>query len=223
MLKAIFYKEWIKTKWMIILSFLLLFGFASFLMLNLYRMIDIKGAIHIWDVMIQRDTLFITLINYVPLILGICLALTQYVPEMQRKSLKLTLHLPFSANKMIALMVAYGLVTLSGLFLLSLLFFYVLMSAVLVQELVRHILLTAVVWYLAGLLSYLLTSWIVLEPTWKRRVLNLFVSVLLLRIFFMSGDGEAYNSFLPVLFIYTLFTSSLVFLSVSRFKEGQQD
>ena len=62
-----------------------------------------------------------------------------------------------------------------------------------------------------------------LEPTWKRRVLNLVISVLLLRIFFLAPAPEAYNAFLPWLAIYTLLTASLSWLSIARFKAGEQD
>ena len=71
MINAIFYKEWIKTKWITILSSLTLLGFTLFLIFKLYRMIELKGAVHIWEVMIYRDALFINMINYIPLIIGI--------------------------------------------------------------------------------------------------------------------------------------------------------
>lgn len=223
MIKAIFYKEWIKTQWILILSALVLLGLTTFLAFNLHRMIGLKGAVHIWEVMIQRDALFISMMTFIPAVLGILVALTQFVPEMQRKSLKLTLHLPYDATKMIAHMLAFGVVTLGALFILSWGIFYLTMSLVLVKELVMHILLTAMVWYTAGLFTYLATTWIVLEPTWKRRALNSLVALLLLKIYFMSGTGGAYNAFLPALILFTLLSASLTFLSVARFKEGKQD
>ena len=223
MIKAIFYKEWIKTQWVAILSFLVLFGFATFLIFNLYRMIELKGAIHIWDVMIQRDALFITMIDYIPLIIGVVFAITQFVPEMQRKQLKLTLHLPYDSTKMIGAMVGYGVGVLILIFGCTILYFAIFFSRVLIYELVSHILFTSVVWFIAGILSYLLTAWIVLEPTWKRRILNLIIAILLLRIFFMSGDGGAYWYFIPWMIVFTALSTSLVFLSVNRFKIGKQD
>ena len=120
-------------------------------------------------------------------------------------------------------MVGYGVVVLLIMFALTLLYFYLSLSTVLAFELVNHIIITAVVWFLAGILSYLLTSWIVLEPTWKMRILATIISVLLLKIFFFNVAGEAYNAFLPILIIYTIVLSSLSYLSVIRFKEGKQD
>ena len=125
MIKAIFYKEWIKTKWIFILSAIVLLGFSIYLIFNIYRMIELKGAVHIWEVMIQRDALFIDTIKFIPPIIGILFGITQFVPEMQRKCLKLTLHLPCDSRKMILSMTGYGLLMLSRLFPTILLCFYV--------------------------------------------------------------------------------------------------
>jgi len=43
------------------------------------------------------------------------------------------------------------------------------------------------------------------------------------RIFFLLGKPEAYNSFLPTLIIFTILCASLSIRSVVRFKEGCQD
>ena len=223
MINAIFYKEWIKTKWIAILSFLTLFGFSTFLIYNLYRMIEIKGAVHIWEVIIQRDALFITKIDYIPLIIGVVFAITQFVPEMQRKQLKLTLHLPYNSTKMVSGMVGYGVTMLVVLFGLTMLYFGIFFSRVLIAEMVSHILLTSLIWFLAGIMSYLLTAWIVLEPTWKRRILYVIISILLLSIFFMSGDGQAYNHFIGWMILFIILAASFAFMSVIRFKEGKQD
>ena len=69
----------------------------------------------------------------------------------------------------------------------------------------------------------LTVAWICLEPAWKRRILNLIIAVLLLRIFFLSPTPEAYNKFLPYLVVYTLLTASFSWLSIVRFKAGKQD
>lgn len=223
MIKAIFYKEWIKTKWTALLSISILGGFSAFLLFNLYRMIEIKGAVHIWDVMIQRDALFVNLLQYIPLLVGIAFGITQFVPEMTRKCLKLTLHLPFDATRMIFTMLSYGTISLILIFSAILLSFYSVLSILLVSELVRHILLSMLVWFLAGITAYLLTAWIMLEPTWKRRILNILIGGFLLKLFFFESAGEAYNGFLPLLAIYGLLCGSFAFISVARFKVGKQD
>lgn len=220
---AIFYKEWIKTRWYFLLAVLATLGFTGYCMLRINRVVEVKGAAHVWEVMLQRDAIFIEMLQYIPLIVGILMAVVQFVPEMQRKCLKLTLHLPYPALKMTAHMLLAGSVLLLACFATNFLLMELYLSSVFAHELKNHILLTALTWYLAGLAGYLLVSWICLEPTWKRRIPNLVIAVLLLRIFFLSPTPEAYNSFLPYLLVYTVLTASFSWLSVVRFKTGKQD
>lgn len=222
-MNAIFYKEWIKTRWYLLPAFLVTTGFAGYCMLRINRVVELKGAAHIWEVMLMRDAIFVDLLQYIPLLAGILLALVQFVPEMYHKCLKLTLHLPYPQLRMINLMLLYGLLALTVCFAANFLLMFVYLQGVLAPELYTRILLTAATWYVAGLCAYSLTAWVCLEPTWKRRVFNLVVTLLLLRIFFLSSEPEAYNGFLPWLVVYSLLCVSLSWISVLRFKAGRQD
>ena len=222
-MNAIFFKEWIKTRWYLLLACIVTLGFAGYSMLRINRVVELKGAAHVWEVMLSRDAVFVNLLEYVPLLVGILLALVQFIPEMYHKCLKLTLHLPYPQLKMINLMLLYGLLTLVICFATNYILMFVYLQGILAPELYSRILLTALPWYIAGICAYLLSAWVCLEPTWKRRVLNLVISVLLLRVFFLSSDPEAYNGFLPWLTIYSLLTISFSWLSVLRFKAGKQD
>ena len=222
-MNAIFYKEWIKTRWYLLLAFFVTTGFAGYCMLRVNRVVELKGAAHLWEVMLMRDVVFVDLLQYIPLLAGILLALVQFIPEMYHKCLKLTLHLPYPQLRMINLMLLYGLLALTVCFAANFLLMFVYLQGVLASELYMRILLTAATWYVAGLCAYSLTAWVCLEPTWKRRVFNLVVTMLLLRIFFLSSEPEAYNSFLPWLVVYSLLCVSLSWISVLRFKAGRQD
>lgn len=223
MIQAIFYKEWIKTRWYLLLATLLMIGMAGYCMLRVSRAIALQGVDHLWVVMVQKDAIFVDLLQFVPLLIGILLAAVQFFPEMQRKCLKLTLHLPYSQKKMVMSMLVYGVLALLVCFAIG----FAVMGAYLPQhfsrQLVQHVLLSAAPWFLAGVAGYLLLSWICLEPTWKRRVLNLVVAALVLRVYFLAPAAEAYNAFLPWLALYTLLTASLSWISVTRFKAGRQD
>lgn len=85
------------------------------------------------------------------------------------------------------------------------------------------LLLTALPWYLAGLTLYLLTAWICLEPTWKRRLANLLIAVGVCRIFFLSDTPQAYDGMLPWLALLLVCSLFFPLLSVYRFKQGCQD
>ncbi|MDL2290010.1 hypothetical protein LJB95_01220 [Paludibacteraceae bacterium OttesenSCG-928-F17] len=221
--KIFFYKEWIKTRYYFVVAFIVTLCFCVYCILNISRIIELKGAVHIWEVMLQRDAIFIQQLRFIPLIIGILAGVMQFIPEMQQKRIKLTLHLPCSYYRSIGIMLLFGVCMLIVIFVCNFLFLSIALSQYFAVEMVRHILLTAFVWYLAGVLAYFFSAWICIEPTWKRRVLNTLIAVAVLRILFLSETPEAYNSFLPILVIYTVLASVLPFLSIVRFKTGKQD
>ena len=223
MITAIFYKEWIKSRWYFLLATLFMIGITGYLMLRINRAIALQGIEHLWVVMVQKDAIFIDLLQFVPLLTGMLLGFVQFFPEIQRKCLKLTLHLPYSQKKMILSMLLFGVLALLVCFAAGLL----VMTAYLFQhfttELSLRILLSSLPWFLAGISGYLLLSWICLEPTWKRRIINLVISALIIRVYFLAPGAEAYNGFLPWLTLYTLLVASFSWISVVRFKAGKQD
>ena len=139
--------------------------------------IGLIGMEHLWQVMLERDVIFIDLQMYIPLIIGVLLAIVQFVPEMQQSRLKLTLHLPYPHYRIIAVMLLYGMLVLLVCFTFNFIFMTVYFIEILAGELVKHILMTALTWYVAGFTGYLLTAWVCLEPTWKRRILNIIACI----------------------------------------------
>ncbi len=223
MKKAIFYKEWVKTRWYLLLSTLLLAAFTGYCLLNASRIIEFKGAVHLWEVMLERDAVFVDLLTYLPLLIGLLLGVFQYVPEMQQSRLKLTLHLPYAHNRMILVMLTYGVFALCLAYGVSLAMTAAFFTATVARELAGRVIFTALPWYAAGLATYFFTAWVCLEPAWKRRILNILISAGVLRIFFLAPAPEAYLVFLPWLVLFTLLSGLFVLLSVYRFKTGEQD
>ena len=223
MIKAIFYKEWIKMRWFCLVAALFLAGFTAYALLRGQRVITFKGAAHIWEVMLEKEVVFIDILQYLPVLLGVLLALVQFIPEMTHKRLKLTLHLPFPQRKMILLMMGVGLAALAVLSAVQAFVLWCYFHTLLAPELVSRILLTSLPWYLAGLALYPLAAWVCLEPTWRRRVADILVAVGVCRLFFLSETPQAYDGMLPWLLALLLCVLFFPLLSVYRFKQGCQD
>ena len=223
MIKAIFYKEWIKMRWFCLVAALFLAGFTAYALLRVQRVITFKGAAHIWEVMLEKEVVFIDILQYLPVLLGVLLALVQFIPEMTHKRLKLTLHLPFPQRKMILLMSGMGLAALAVLSAVQAFVLWCYFHTLLAPELVSRILLTSLPWYLAGLALYPLAAWVCLEPTWRRRVADILVAVGVCRLFFLSETPQAYDGMLPWLLALLLCVLFFPLLSVYRFKQGCQD
>lgn len=223
MIKAILYKEWIKSRWYLLVAFVVMTSFSGYALVKLYRAVSLMGAAHIWEVMVTRNAVFVDQMQYVPLLVGLLLAVVQFVPEMQRKCIKLTLHLPIPLYATVGTMLVYGVVALSVIYLMNLLLLYGFTIPVLASELVANIVGTVLPWYLAGVAAYLLGCWVILEPTWRLRLVEMFMAVLLLRIWFLGSVPCAFGNFLYVMSFVTLLSASLAWFSVSRFVEGRQD
>ena len=221
--KMILYKEWLKTRWILLGIAVVTAALTAYCFLNLTKVVQIRGAELLWEALVTKETVLTEILRYVPVIAGALLALSQWIPEIQRKRLKLTLHLPYSQTGMLAMITAYGLVALTVLFGLQALACAWAMGTWVPAELVARMLRTMAVWYLAGWAGYLFTSALCLEPTWRMRVVVLGVAAGALRLMFLSGVPEAYNGFFPKLLLFVLLSGGLLFSGVARFKEGLQD
>lgn len=71
-MNIIFYKEWIKTRWYLLLMFVVTLGFAGYSMMRINRVVELKGVEHIWEIMISKDVIFIDLLQYIPVLQVSC-------------------------------------------------------------------------------------------------------------------------------------------------------
>lgn len=218
----ILYKEWIKTRLILLLLFVVSAVLVAYAQMRIGKVVTLRGAAHLWEILLTRDNTFLEILTYLPLFSGIVVALFQFIPEMQQKRLKLTLHLPVAQNRIIAAMLLYGVVAITLLFLLQYLCLWLFFQKLLAVELIQRILLTALPWYVAGIAGYAFSAWICLEPTWRRRLVNALFAVAFLRLFFLSSFAEAYNGTIAVLLLLSVVMVGFSYISVQRFKDGVQ-
>lgn len=219
----LFYKEWIKTKRMILLFAVLLIAIVAYTFINVSQQFRISGAVEVWSTVILKDmSLVPDIVMWFPLLAGVLLGIVQYVPEMVNKRLKLTLHLPLPETKIISSMLIYGLIVLLILFTVYFIGLSHLLSSYYTNEIIEAFSLKILPWLLGGITSYLLTAWICFEPNWKQRICNTLGSIATLSLFYMSAKSGAYSPLLIVLAIILIVALSFPLYSTSRFKEGVQ-
>lgn len=223
MTKAIFYKEWLKTRRVFWVSITVAVCFAVYAVMSMNRVSTLKGNDHIWLIMLLKDNTFVEVVKMVPLIIGISIGVAQMAPEMVQKRLKLTLHLPYPQMRLVALMLLTGVAELVAIFGLQMLIIVVYDMQILASELVGRVVMTSLPWYICGINAYMITTAICLEGTWRHRVLIALVGTGLLSFYFVQSAPEAYNSVIWLLSAVTIASSLLAFRSVNRFKEGRQD
>ena len=221
--KMILYKEWLKTRGFIWGALGALALLVFYCLLSIVKTAQINGTDTLWVLILDREYTMVETLKYFPVALGALLAVVQYLPEISRKRLKLTLHLPYPQKKTVFTMYGYGLLILLAFFALMSLIIFFALRHYLAAELVTRVFATVAVWYLAGFAAYLWGAAICIEPTWKMRAVLIALLAALILLLFISATPEAYNRILAGLFIYILCGQLLVFHSIMRFKEGLQD
>ena len=171
MYKALFYKEWLKTRWAILIS-------AGFLLLALIKMvleisynIRLMDAKNYWYQIVMLGHMYYYDLLFLPTLIGLAIAITQFAPEIKDNRLKLTLHLPMPENTILLMMVSYGIVNILALFILGEGFLVALSAQFFPAEINLSALLTTMPWFLSGIVAYLATAAVFVEPLWPRRII----------------------------------------------------
>ncbi len=222
MIRALFFKEWIKSRWaLLVISgvFTLLLGY---IFLSVSRDIRVTGYGEVWEMIVQKGTTHIDLLQFFPLLAGIGLALMQYIPEIINKRLKLTLHLPLPEYQTMMAMLLFGIIYLSALFMIVYIVINQGLQVYFTKEVARWNLEALTPWLWSGLAGYLFTAWICIEPVWKQRVLNGIIGISCLSLFYFKSIPGAYAPFLPWLVVLIIISSCFSMYSLIRFKEGKQ-
>lgn len=140
--KMILYKEWLKTRWVLLGIVLVMAAITFYCFLNLTKVVQIRGAEILWETLVSKETVLTELFRFVPAVAAALLALAQWLPEMQHKRLKLTLHLPYPQGRMILTIAAYGLLLLTLLYALQAICSALVFSQWIPAELIARILRT---------------------------------------------------------------------------------
>ena len=222
MIGGLLYKEWVKTRWAVLLLSLLGLGVVGYALLSLERIVSVRGVSHLWEVLLSKDVLLLDALKYQPILCGLVLAVVQWAPEMVQKRLKLTLHLPLPLERIAFVMLTYGVLMLGLFFLVEMLILWGYLSSILAPELVTHLLVSVGPWFLAGWGMYGVTTWVVVEPTWWGRLLCMLVSYGVCCLYFVTTTPRAYQDLLCEMGLWSVLLCYVAILSIYRFKEGVQ-
>ena len=222
MWKSIIYKEWIKTRSAIAIIVTVFLGIGIYSFITINAEIRLTGIVNVWENTIQKDPLLFSYFKYLPLLAGILLAIIQFVPELQFKRLKLTLHLPMNENSILLTMLLYGTGVIFLLLIVTLPILLCGLSLHYPAEVVNAGFQQLLPWFLAAPTAYLLTSWVCLEPQWKQRIMNVIPALLFLSLFLLSAKSGAFQPFDPFLIVVMIVSFFFPFYSTARFKEGVQ-
>lgn len=224
MYSSIIFKEWLKTRRVFFIALAVALLVAVYVILSTNSLIKEHGIVSLWLMMLLKDVSLVDNVTYIPLAIGFSIGIAQMVPEVTQKRLKLTLHLPFPQLRLVAMMLATGLLELLIIYLLQISVILIYDTTILHAELVGRVFLTMLPWYLAGFIGYLFVTSVCLEGTWYMRVLLSLVGVAVLFVMFLQPNTmAAYNYMIITIIVFIGIITIFSFGSIARFKEGHQD
>lgn len=220
MYKFLLFKEWLKIRWVAGSGYLL------FILISLYTFLTIRSAgIHsgeneIWYKFLFINSKFYNLFQLAPIAFGLALAVFQFVPELNQKRLRLTLHLPISQDGVLLSMILYGQVILwIGLFLLFA-SFAAFTSFILPFEIVKAGILSILPWGLAGIFCYNYIVIILLEPGLTQRIFLFTTGIILLLFYLQNTIMEGLTPQIPFLILLSIFSMTGVVYAGNRFSKN---
>lgn len=175
MILHLFYKEWLKTRWAAFFVSLVGLAIVVYIFLDVDNNVRMKGSFnYLMSVFygMPQANYYNALIKYVPLLIGVCIGLSQYVPEVLDKRIKLTLHLPLRNTMALYTMLCYGFLLLILSYGVVFGTFFYLNNSYFPFEESWAVLTSMMPWLLGGIAAYFMIAMIAMEPNYST---NLFM------------------------------------------------
>lgn len=220
MYQAILYKEWLKIRWVVLGSVLAILGVLGYLGLYVRLYFKMNEAINVWLYMIQRKVLYYSILKFIPLLIAIILAVTQFTPEMIKKRYRLMFHLPFSETRSLLFMTGVGLFSLLVNALLILIGLIIIGSTYFPAEVTVSSIITVLPWLLAGFVAYLATAAIILEASWKYRIIYALFFIPFIQSLFLERGYNEYQYSIGTYFLISLLFSIVILFPGHRLRKG---
>ena len=219
---ALGYKEWVKTRRTIGVLVLLFSIVLVYTFIELTYAIRLDSAVNVWYAYLYQGVSVAPLFAWLPLVAGLGIALTQFVPEITHKRLKLTLHLPADENCILSNMLHYGLCILLLLFTVFGVILIGIGSLYLPAGILSRLGWQLLPWYTAGISIYGFTAWVCIEPQWKQRIWNILTGGAGLSVLYLSLYPGVYAHFLTGSIAIAILSLLFPLYSCARFKNGIQ-
>lgn len=221
--RHIYYKEYVKTRRALCVALVVMAAMTIYTFVDLNQTIRFNGMTALVAHILMRDARIGTQLRLLPSIVAVGIALVQFIPEMTNNRLKLTLHLPLPEGTIIRTMLFWGIAALTLIYALEYIAMSIGLSAYFAPQIVDAHMSDTLPWFIGGLTCYLLTAWIIIEPTWRQRICNCIISMPLALLFLQrTSCCGAYDNIMWLLWLTLLLTVVFPLHSACRFKRGAQ-
>lgn len=171
---------------------------------------------------VPQENYYRSIIMYIPLMIGMGVGLSQYVPEVLSKRIKLTLHLPMKGSAIIYNMILFGF----GLVLLiyAAIFgtFFIMNNHCFPFEESWSVLISLTPWMLGGIAAYFMIAMISMEPNMLYQIFYVLVGYFLVVQFYIgTGHGDT-RYIIPQLALMAIIPCVGLLYTSNRFIKGER-
>ncbi len=208
-LYAVFFKESIKTRKMMLALLLANFIFMVWNFISIRRLFMMDHSEVVWYRTINLGQIPYSNLMYIPLLTALVFCIYQFLQEMRDGRIRIALHAPCDSALMVLLHALYGVCFLIVLYCFDALILYLSLVNFYTYEVGISSLITTLPWFIAGIYGYLGGAFVLLEPQIKRRILAAIVCLGLCIPLYLYTNAGFYVDMLPlfILLIPVMFYS----------------
>ncbi len=196
-LYAIFYKESIKTRSMMLLLFVANMVYMAWNFIILRRLFIQDHSEVVWYRTINLGQTPYEGLMFVPFVTAIIYCLFQFLQEMRDGRIRIALHAPCDSCLVVLLHTLFGMTFLLAVFACDALILYLSIIKYYPTEVGISALITTLPWFIAGFYAYLGGAFVLLEPQPKRKYLAAVVCFGLCVPLFLYKNTGFYVDILP--------------------------
>lgn len=218
MIRAMFFKEICKIRWMMLMLCLVNISVCIYITITTRRLFILDHPEIVWYRVLHLGQIHYGDFKFLPLFSGAAVSFIQYLPEMWQQRLRLSLHLPVSTGKMIFIHVGIGLTAYCLAVLPDGMALIWMTTHFFPAEAVGTTCLTACPWFLAGVAAYLGGTLVLLEPNLECKAYNMIVAVGVAGLYLYSTFPGGYAKTLAMMLLPLVLMGLSVLLPAYRFR-----
>ncbi len=215
---AIFFKESIKTRYIMLLLFAanMLYMLWNFISLRRLYMQDHSEVV--WYRTVNLGQIPYDGLMFVPFITAIIFCIYQFLQEMRDGRIRIALHAPYDSSLLVLVHAFFGVVFLGAVFAFDALILYISMTNYYPTDVGISALITTLPWFIAGFYAYFGGAFVMLEPQPKRKALAGIVCFGLCLPLFMYTKTGFYVDILPFFILLIPFMFYSIALSADDYR-----
>lgn len=220
MFKNIFFKEFLKLRFVIIVLSVVHFGVIAYAYLKLRSMYMGNDPVTLWLHVVGRDYFYFGLVSTALSVSALWIGIQQFYSEVEKKRFRISCHLPLSETKVMLSIVSFGvgLVVLFGLADMALLSIAV--SQFFPSDIIKAAAVVMLNYTAGAVMLYFTGLVLTLEPEWKHKLLLAFILLPVTTFVFQPSVYNDAPSSMLMSFILLLITAPVVLFPAYRFRKG---